>query len=73
MGFVENFIELDQIKPIEETLQEVIRPSLVLEIDLASPGYFACSFEETRVEFSDNPLDPIGFTDSGYINYLNVQ
>lgn len=70
---VENFIELDQIKPITETLQEVIRPSLVVKLDLANPGYYACHLEETRVEFSDNPLDPIGFTESGEINYLNVQ
>ena len=71
--FVENYIELDEIKPIEETLQEVVRASLVVKIDLDDPGYFVCGFEETRVEFSDNPYDPIGFSDSAEINYLNIQ
>ena len=73
VNVVENFIELDQIKPMEETLQEVVKPGTILKIDLANRGYYACIFEETRVEFSDNPLDPIGFTESGEIKYLNVQ
>ena len=69
---VENFIDFDDIKPIEETLQQIQRASIVTKIDFKNPSYYSCTLEETRVELQDNPLDPIGFAEAAKINYFNM-
>ena len=67
----ENFVELDEIKPVGETLQQIFHPSMILKIDPHKPKHYACTFDETRLEFQDNPLDPIGLFEPTKIKFFN--
>ena len=47
----ENYVKLDEIKSVEESLQKTIFNNLIVKIDIKKPQFFVCAFDETRVEF----------------------
>lgn len=49
--FTENYIKLDEINPIEESLQKNLQPNMIVQVDIKKPQYFICAFDETSVEF----------------------
>ena len=68
---VDNFINLDEVKPPEKSLEQVVNELLILNIKLDKVYSLDLTLEETRVELQDDILNPQGLIEPTEIKYLN--
>ena len=57
-----NFIDLNNVAPLEETIKKSLNMKLLTRIDREKPNSYHMYFSEYRTTLSDNRLNFLGLT-----------
>ena len=68
---LENFIDLDEVKSLEESPELLLNNLLILDIKLDEVQTIDLTLKETRVELQDDILNLLGLAEPTELKYLN--
>ena len=68
---MDNFINMAEVKPMDETLEQVASTILTSRIDISKPNKYVALLAEYRNELQDSQFNFMELNSSKKIDYLN--
>ena len=68
---VDNFVNFDEVKPIDQSLERVLAPYLSVKIKPEEPQYLRIQMQESRIQLHDSKYDALELFQPEEIKFFN--